>query len=119
AVRVLRSLGIAAVLAQSFARIYYRNAINAGLPVLECDTSGIQPNDDIEVRLEEHIALNHTQTTRIAVTPLPEVMQAVLATGGMGPYLRRHGDLVLPSPDQHPGVSGGSLRPNANDYASS
>lgn len=108
AVWVLRSLGVAAVLARSFARIYFRNAVNAGLPVLECDTSGIRQADDIEVVLDKHVAVNHTRDTELAVTPLPAVMRAVLAAGGVGPYLQRYGDLVLPEVDHRPAISGGS-----------
>ena len=99
AVHVLKALGVSAVLAPSFARIYFRNAVNSGLPVLECDTSSIQQGDEIEVDLARGVAVNHTRGTEHPVTPLPPVMQAVLAAGGVGPYLRQHGDLVLP-PDQ-------------------
>jgi 3-isopropylmalate/(R)-2-methylmalate dehydratase small subunit len=96
AVTVLLALGVSAVLASSFARIFFRNAINLGLPALECDTSGIKPGDDVEVLLDRAIAVDHTGSAELPVTPLPSVMQAVLAAGGLAPYLREHGDLVLP-----------------------
>ena len=49
--RIIRIAGVGAVLAQSFARIFFRNAINVGLPVLQCDTSGIGEQDELEVDL--------------------------------------------------------------------
>lgn len=96
AVHVLKVLGVRAVLAPSFARIYFRNAVNSGLPVLECDTSGIEQDDEIEIDLARGVAINLTRNQELPVTPLPPVMQAVLAAGGVGPYLREHGDFVLP-----------------------
>jgi 3-isopropylmalate/(R)-2-methylmalate dehydratase small subunit len=96
AVTVLLALGISAVLASSFARIFFRNAINLGLPALECDTSGIRSGDEIEVLLDQGAAVNRTRCAELAVTPLPPVMRALLAAGGLEPYLREHGDLVLP-----------------------
>ena len=50
--RIIKLAGVGAVLAQSFARIFFRNAINVGLPVLQCDTSGIGEQDELEVDLE-------------------------------------------------------------------
>jgi 3-isopropylmalate/(R)-2-methylmalate dehydratase small subunit len=101
AVHVLKALGVQAVLARSFARIYFRNAINSGLPVLECDTTEIEQGDRLEVRLADGVVVNHTRDAQLRVTPLPPVMQAVLAAGGIPHYLRQHGDLVLP-PDTSP-----------------
>ena len=96
AVHVLMALGVRAVLAKSFARIYFRNAVNSGLPVLECDTDGIKQDDEIEIDLARSVAINHTRDMRLSITPLPAVMQSVLAVGGIASYLRIHGDLVLP-----------------------
>jgi 3-isopropylmalate/(R)-2-methylmalate dehydratase small subunit len=96
AVHVMKVLGVKAILAQSFARIYFRNAINSGLPVLECDTSGIRQGDEIEIDLVRGIAINLTRKQELLATPLPPVMQAVLAAGGISAYLKEHGDLVLP-----------------------
>jgi 3-isopropylmalate/(R)-2-methylmalate dehydratase small subunit len=92
----MKVLGVRAILAQSFARIYFRNAINTGLPVLECDTSEIRQDDEIEIDFERGVAINLTRKQELPVTPLPPVMQAVLAAGGISAYLKEHGDLVLP-----------------------
>jgi 3-isopropylmalate/(R)-2-methylmalate dehydratase small subunit len=92
------------VLAPSFARIYFRNAINSGLPALECDTSAIRQDDDVEVDLARNVAIDHTRGIELPVTPLPEVMRAVLVAGGVKAYLAEHGDLVLPPiPTNAPG----------------
>jgi 3-isopropylmalate/(R)-2-methylmalate dehydratase small subunit len=99
AVHVLKELGVAAVLARSFARIYFRNAINSGLPVLECDTGAVEQDDDIEVDLVRNVAINHSRGDELPVTALPAVMRAVLAAGGVAAYLAEHGDLVLPPTD--------------------
>ena len=96
AVHVLAALGVAAVLAPSFARIYFRNAINCGLPVLECDTDGFEQDDDVSVDLAAGVAVDHTRGLERPVTALPPVMRALLDAGGAAPYLALHGDLVLP-----------------------
>lgn len=95
AVTVLIELGVAAVLASSFARIFFRNAINAGLPALECDTSAVRGGDDLEVLLDVGRATDHTQGLELTITPIPPVMRAVVAAGGMAAYLREHGRLDL------------------------
>lgn len=110
AAHVLRELGIGAVLAHSFARIFFRNAINIGLTVLECDTSAMRDGDEIEVDLERGIAINHSRDITTPVTPLPAVMRAVLREGGMAAYLRTHGDLVdLAEADAVPAQATGEL----------
>ena len=96
AVHVLKALEVRAVLAASFARIYFRNAVNSGLSVLECDTSGIEQDDEIDIDLVRGAVVNLTRNQELPVTPLPPVMQAVLAAGGVAAYLREHGDFVLP-----------------------
>jgi 3-isopropylmalate/(R)-2-methylmalate dehydratase small subunit len=94
--RVLIACGISAVVAPSFGRIFFRNAINVGLPVIECDTAGIEQDDAIEIDLESgHVSIRQRGLERHA-RPLPDVMRALLDAGGLANYLRLHGDLVLP-----------------------
>ncbi|MGV9801857.1 LeuD/DmdB family oxidoreductase small subunit [Mycobacterium sp. NPDC003449] len=94
--RVLLAVGISAVIAPSFGRIFFRNAINVGLPVLECDTAGIDRDDIVEIDLGSgHISVPRRGLHRRA-RPLPDVMRALLDAGGLANYLRLHGDLVLP-----------------------
>ncbi len=87
--------GISAVLASSFARIFYRNCINKGLPVVECDTWGIAEGDELEVDLETGTIKNVTQGTTLVAAPLPGVMSAILAEGGLTAYLKKHGSFEL------------------------
>jgi len=86
---------VSAVLAKSFARIFYRNAINTGLPVVECDTDMIAAGDELEVDLEKGVIHNLTQGTDIAIKPLPGVMLKILSDGGLAPHFRKHGGFNL------------------------
>ena len=80
-----------AVLAKGFARIFYRNAINTGLPVVECDTDGIDEGDELSVDLEAGVVRNHTKGTEIPFPPLPPVMAQLLADGGLAEHFKKHG----------------------------
>ena len=83
------------MLAQSFARIFFRNAINVGLPVLECDTSGIEEGDELEVDLKAGTVRNLTKAQTVKFPPLPPVMRRILADGGLSAYVKKHGGLAL------------------------
>ncbi|HBT94955.1 MAG TPA: 3-isopropylmalate dehydratase [Coriobacteriia bacterium] len=83
------------VLAKSFARIFYRNAINTGLPVVECDTDKINEGDEIDVDLEGGVVRNLTTGEDIPFAPLPSVMAKLLADGGLAPHFRKHGTFAL------------------------
>ncbi|MEG6616130.1 3-isopropylmalate dehydratase small subunit [Peptococcaceae bacterium 1198_IL3148] len=86
---------IAAVLAKSFARIFYRNAINTGLPVVECDTDLIDQGDQLEVDLTAGVVKNLTKGIEIAAKPLPDVMIKILNDGGLAAHFRKYGDFNL------------------------
>jgi 3-isopropylmalate/(R)-2-methylmalate dehydratase small subunit len=92
---VIKHAGVAAVLARSFARIFFRNAINKGLPAVECDTSGIQSGDDLVVDLSTGKVTNLTRNTEMEITPLPPVMMDILKEGGLTDYLIEHGGFKL------------------------
>lgn len=83
--------GVGAVLAPSFARIFYRNAINTGLPVVECDTSGISDGDELQVDLEDGVLRNLTRRTETAIKPLPPFMLRVLSDGGLAAHFGKYG----------------------------
>lgn len=87
--------GIGAVLAVSFARIFYRNAINTGLPVIECDASGIESGDQLLVDLEKGFIKNLTKGTEVSIKPLPPFMLKVLADGGLAPHFLKYGTFNL------------------------
>jgi 3-isopropylmalate/(R)-2-methylmalate dehydratase small subunit len=93
AATVIQAAGIRAVLARSFARSFYRNAINNGLLVVECDTSMIAEGDQLSVRLADGdvIAHNLTRGHLIAGVLLPATMVRILEHGGLVEYLKANG----------------------------
>lgn len=95
AVTVILAAGIRAVVAQSFSRTFYRNAINNGLVPIESDTSAIADGDSITVRLEAERAEVENRRTGVTTTalPLPAFMQEILSAGGLTAYVREHGRL--------------------------
>ena len=98
AVTVLQAAGIAAVLAQSFARSFYRNAVNNGLLPVVCDTSGIEEWDQLQLSGSELglAVLNLRSGTELAAEPLPRFMLEILEAGGLVPFmLRRSGSWSL------------------------
>jgi len=84
-----------AVLAKTFARIFFRNAINTGLPVVECDTDRIADGDELSLDLEAGVVRNLTQGTEIPFAPLPPVMAQLLADGGLVEHFRKHGGFAV------------------------
>ncbi|QLH75617.1 MAG: 3-isopropylmalate dehydratase small subunit [Methanomassiliicoccales archaeon] len=92
---VIQAAGISAVLARSFARIFFRNCINVGLPVIECDTSQIDEGDELDVDLERGIVLNRTKGIEIKAVPLPPVMVKILNDGGLAEHFKRYGGFNL------------------------
>ena len=92
---VIKAAGISAVIAKDFARIFYRNCINVGLPVIECDTSGIDEADELRVDLERGYVINVTKDKKIKATPLPLVMVKILNEGGLAEHFKKHGGFNL------------------------
>ncbi len=86
----LQTAGVSAVIARYFARIFFRNAINIGLPVLEIPSHDIVQGDELEVNLASGTVLNLTTGKRYQANPLPEVMLRILQAGGLVNYLRTH-----------------------------
>ena len=92
AVHVLRAMGVSAVIAYSFGRQFFRNCINNGLPVIECDIAGIAQGDLVEADLAAgRLAVAARGITR-TIPPLPGAVQALLAAGGLIPFLKAHPD---------------------------
>ena len=85
---VLKALGVKAVVAKSFARIFYRNAINIGLPIIECPEAakGIEAGDEVEVDFDNGMIYNRTKGTEFKGQPFPEFMQKLIAAGGLVKY---------------------------------
>ena len=89
---VIKMSGICAVLAKSAARIFFRNAINIGLPVLICDTDRINDGDELEVDLENSTVKDLTNGAELRFGNFPQVMLKILEAGGLIPYIKRYGD---------------------------
>ena len=92
---VIKMNGVQAVLAKSFARIFYRNCFNNGLPAIICDTDRIEEGEDYELLPEEGKILSLTSQGTCFFTPLPPVMKKILDDGGLVAHVKKHGDLKL------------------------
>ncbi len=92
---IIKLAGVGAVLAKSFARIFFRNAINVGLPVLICDTDRICDGDELEVDLEAGLIKDKTNDIELSFTPLPKTMVTILEDGGLVAHIQKHGDFKL------------------------
>ncbi len=90
---VLKIAGVSAVVARSFARIFYRNSINVGLPVMMADTSKIKTGDELEIDFEGGLIRNLTSGMELPSRPLPEIMLKILREGGLVEYVKKYGDL--------------------------
>ncbi len=93
AVTVVQAAGIKAIVARSFSRTYYRNAINNGLIPVECDTSGIREGDMLALRVgaDGVEVANETTGAEVRARSLPPFVLGILDAGGLVPYLRAHG----------------------------
>ena len=97
---VIKMSGVTAILAKSVARIFFRNAINVGLPVLICDTESINDGDELKVDLETGEISNLTNEAEPHFSPLPEIMLRILNEGGVIPYIKKYnGFIANPSSD--------------------
>jgi len=92
---VIKMAGVSAILAKSVARIFFRNAVNLGLPVLICDTGGIDDGDELEVDLAKGTVCDKTNGEKLTFDKLPKVMLDILARGGLVPYIQKYGDFKL------------------------
>lgn len=92
---VIKMAGVSAILAKSVARIFFRNAINLGLPVLICNTDKIDDGDELEVDLAGGTVRDTTNGSALTFGRIPEVMLKILDEGGLIPYIQKHGDFKL------------------------
>lgn len=86
----LRVAGVKCILAKEFARIFFRNAVNLGLCVAQCDTSQIEDGDEIEFSPGDAFVVDRTKQLKIPVAPMPQIMVEILAAGGVRAYLKNH-----------------------------
>jgi len=92
---VIKMSGVGAILAKSAARIFFRNAINQGLPVLLCDTDKIGDGDELEINLTSGTIANLTSGIKLSCSKMPPIMSAILEEGGLIPYMQKHKDFKL------------------------
>ena len=85
----IKAAGVSCVIAETFARIFYRNAINIGLPIIECpDASrGIEAGDEVEVDFDSGIITNKTKGTSFKGQAFPEFMQKIIRAEGLVNYI--------------------------------
>ena len=93
--QIIKIAGVGAVIAKSFARIFYRNAINIGLLAIECDTDAIDAGDELDVDIEKGIITNLTNGVVIQIEPIPPVMRQMLKDGGLVEHIKKHGEFKL------------------------
>jgi 3-isopropylmalate/(R)-2-methylmalate dehydratase small subunit len=84
----LKATGIEAVIAKSYARIFFRNAINIGLKVLECNTDRIDDGDELEVDYERNVVVNKTKGEEYPIRPIPDFLKQIIEKGGLIPYCK-------------------------------
>jgi len=106
----IQASGIACVVAESFARIFFRNSVNVGLPIVECPgvTEGAEPGDVFRVDLDSGEVVNVTKGRTFTGTPLPPFMRDILDAGGLMPWVARslqHGDSNGHAGEVHAGVA--------------
>lgn len=86
----IKAAGCSCVIAASFARIFYRNAINIGLPILECPeaSAGVDPGDEIEIDLAQGTIQDLTNGRTFQSTPFPKAMRDIIDAGGLMAYVK-------------------------------
>ena len=89
----LKCAGVKAIVAESFARIFYRNAINVGLPILECPgiASEVEEGHVLEIYVKQGLIVDKTTGRKFAAKPLPDFILSIIEAGGLIEYLRRRG----------------------------
>lgn len=92
---VIKESGIIAILAKSFARIFYRNSFNIGLPLVEVDTDKINENDTLDIDLAQGVVKNLTQNMELKTSSLPKFMQDLLSEEGIVNYYKKYGELKV------------------------
>lgn len=93
--QIIKIAGVGAVIAKSFARIFYRNAINIGLLAIECDTDAINAGDELELDIEKGTLEDWTNGVIMSIEPLPPVMIKMLADGGLVEHIRKNSGFNL------------------------
>ena len=92
---IIKEAGIIAVIAKNFARIFYRNSFNIGLPLIEADTSSIKDGDALQIDFDKGMLRNESGNADVSIKPLPLFMQRLLSDGGVVEHFKKHGTLKV------------------------
>jgi 3-isopropylmalate/(R)-2-methylmalate dehydratase small subunit len=93
--RVIKIAGVSCVIAKSFARIFYRNAFNIGLPLLVSNTDEIDEGDILKIYLEKGEIKDETNGKILTFTPLSPFMRKLIDDGGIEEHVKKHGDFKV------------------------
>lgn len=90
---VLKYAGVSMVIAESFARIFYRNSFNVGLPLLICRgiTKAVEEGDELEVDVSTGRIYNITRSVELRANPIPDFLMEIVESGGLSEYYKKHG----------------------------
>ncbi len=90
---VLKYAGVSMVIAESFARIFYRNSFNVGLPLLICRgiTKAVEEGDELEVDVSTGRIYNITRGVELRANPIPDFLMEIVESGGLSEYYKKHG----------------------------
>ena len=91
---VIKEAGVSCVIAETFARIFFRNAINIGLPIIECGEASraIAAGDEVEINFDNGEIKDLTRGETYQGTPFPPFMQGIINAGGLVNYINKEGD---------------------------
>jgi 3-isopropylmalate/(R)-2-methylmalate dehydratase small subunit len=92
---IIKMAGIDAIVAESFARIFYRNAINVGLAAIICPVDDIREGEQLEIRLDEGVLIDKATGKEKHFSPLPAIMRDILNEGGLDNYIKKYGVLKI------------------------
>ena len=93
--RIIKIAGVSCIIAKSFARIFYRNSFNIGLPLLTADTDRIDEGDELEIDLEKGTIKDITKGIELQSQPIPPFMLRLIQDGGIEEHIRKHGDFKV------------------------
>jgi 3-isopropylmalate/(R)-2-methylmalate dehydratase small subunit len=92
---VIKEAGISCVIAKSFARIFYRNAFNIGLPLIEADISSINEGDELSLDFDKGLIIDKRDNKSIKFQPFDDFRRELINRGGIIKYLAKHGDFKI------------------------
>jgi len=92
---IIKLAGVSAVIAKNFARIFFRNCINVGLPAIILDTDDISEGDELEADLASGTLKNLTQNKEYSFPPVPAAVRSIMEDGGLAEHIKKHGKFEL------------------------